>query len=175
MNDFGFLDGFKQIESLAFFYTSEAIFQALASIPLLPSVTDFHITGTTTSKALNGPCPNVAVALSEVYFTEDLLDDASMSLLLKCILGTSSKTVTELYIWSNKLTTVPQEVTSFEHLIRLGVENNNMSRIRAGSLNFSFSSRVSCLKQLEMQNSGIEEIEPGAFGGNRNPFIIIVN
>lgn len=171
--DFGFLDGFSQITMLGLYGADESVFHALSSMPLLPNVNRLDITQTNVTKGLNGPCPNVAVALSIVYLSEDYMGDASMSLLLKCLLDTSRKSITELYIFRNMLTTVPQEATSFEHLIKFVVSNNNLTRLAAGSLNFSFSSPDSCLQLLDMHECEINYIDPGAFVGNRISTILL--
>lgn len=167
--DFGFLDGFTVLEAM-YFHDIDGIFDVWANIPLPPSVYSFGIEHTVTTTRLNGSCPTFAADLSTVSFTYNLLDDASMSYILKCILGTS-RWVSGLSLDGNTLTTVPPEVASFENLVYFWMENNIMlTRISAGSLHFP-SGRIPRLLLLSMRGCGTKEIEPGAFVGK--PLIII--
>jgi len=90
-----------------------------------------------------------------------MYNDETVDRIMEWLLRSSSNTLKEIHVAKmNQITQVPSQIASFKALRKLGLESNNISTIRTGSLMFSLP-----VITLHIEGNGIKEIEPGAFQG----------
>jgi len=120
--------------------------------------------------------PNLTKGLKVFHFwgnvnnIHTIYNDETVERIIDWLLLSSANTLEEMTItYMNQVTRVPYKMSSFKALERVSLGSNNISTIKSGA--FSFSAPVS---SLGIQENGIMEIEPGAFRGIHNNFLMCI-
>ena len=118
-------------------------------------------------------CQTNGVNLSLECASSETLNDSRVSQVFKAFLATSDNNsqqqqqLVSVEIENSQLTHIPQEITLFNWLQNVQLSGNHIRSIRSGAFNF-----ISPLKTLNLSANGLENIEPGAFQGIIQDFIL---
>ena len=170
--DFQFVEGFEKLSILSFSSIQNFNLANWMNIPALPSLSQLDIYQ---SKGLNE-----WTALPQLHSTGltllridrcELLDD-SMNYILNWTVENSNQTLKTLNLIGNNLTIIPSQIPSFTSLESLDIhyeQSSGIAKIPTGALNFN-----SPVTNLIMSDDHIEIIEPGAFQGNLNIYLVLI-
>jgi len=171
--DLGFLSGFDKLTKLVFGNINN-IQHCLPSLPPLLRLTTLEILYCTGMNELN-IFPTLTNELKDAKFfgskdKDEAYNDDTVDRLMDWLLLSSANTLEEMTIVKmNQVTRAPHKISSFKALIKLWLNDNNISSIKSGA--FSFSVPVSV---LNIKGNGIKEIEPGTFQGKHDKDFLII-
>lgn len=156
--NFGFLDGFKALASLSISNSKNFnSFQGLPSQSKLYSISILNCRG---FNNLEDSTKIALPSLRQLYLQNNKFDDKAVAKVLKILAESSTESLEELGLNENKLTRVPELITSFSNLHYLMMEQNAISLLHSQSLTLTGR-----MEFLNLAYNGISTIEPGAFVG----------
>ena len=159
--DFFFLEGFDQLNELAFKRIANFHMANWYTLPHLPGLKVLNIY---CAMGLNewSQFPVLLNGLYEISLTFDAINDDAINRILQWLLDSpTANTLKELDIQRNALTEVPRMISYFKTLTNVYMAFNDLSStLKSGS--FKLATAVS---SIELFWTGIEKIDPGAFQG----------
>jgi len=156
-----FLEGFQNLRELEFNFDIN-LDQTVRTFPALPSLTVLSFYNST---GLNNAFQSGALQSRGLTtlgtFNCDLVDDG-MAQLLNWILPSSTLTLEELSIGSNRFGTIPRQIGSFDKLKTISIDDNIVDlAIPRNSFNIGDGNN-----SISISSSRVVNVESGAFQGN---------
>lgn len=161
--DFGFLEHFGQLNFFQIESCNHVDLALWSTVPLLANLSEISMVG---SSSLNNwtHFPHLTRALLRVTLSSSDIDNVAMDRILRWISNFSANSLTHLWISQNSLTRIPQPLSLFTVLNTLDMNNQavpGLGSIPTGALRLSSPN----VQQLNLQDCGIETIDPGAIQG----------
>jgi Leucine-rich repeat (LRR) protein len=115
--------------------------------------------------------------LERLYLSGNQLDDTGAAKLMKLLASNSIDSLTEIVLYGNKLTRIPDKLLSMPNLKELSLNSNEITALPNNSLAFKGP-----ISDINLSKNKIKDIMPGAFGSpksiltfeyirlNHNPF-----
>lgn len=168
--EFSFLEGFENLFDLSIDFSFNIHLARWISLPKLPSLSWM---GFVQSTGLDdwSEFPVLVNGLTFIDLQTNWIGDDAMDRITQWALRYSYQSLETLWIFNNALNKIPENISNFEKLASLWLGNQRdrgMHAILNGSLAFTAP-----LMELQLQDCGIETIEPGAFKGYQELIIII--
>ena len=164
--NFAFLSGFAELANLNIYHSKNFF-----SFEGLPAQSKLYYISILYSSGFDS-LVNITVALPKLrmlYLHDNDLDDVSVANVLWSLALSSRESLQELRLYNNKLTTIPEIISSFSKLNQLMMENNSIRSIRTRSLAF-----FGYVSYLNLGNNNIRDIEPSAFGGEKRFRVAVI-
>ena len=161
-SDLSFVDGFIQLSSL-YLNRIHEIGKLFSTFPTnLPSVVNLKFVNCFGWNTLtSAPSPIVGstkLVRLDIVQSPDMNDDV-MNVVMDW--AVQSFFVKSLYIYSNNLKRIPNQLEFFGQIATFDISNNYFHRIPSRSLKFTSD----VLELIDLSNCGVEEIEADAFEG----------
>lgn len=157
---FEFLTDFQVLLQLNI-YSSRNI-QGLQNLPALPHLQEFDVFDCTGFDRFTTFPLNSSPVLETLKLNSNQLDDRVVSLILNAIAGSSSGgTLSYLSVSNNRLTLVPEQLSSLSQLASFYASDNNITFIGKGSLTFTDS----VVRSIYLPHNSLAAIESEAFQG----------
>jgi len=161
-SDLSFINGFTQLSSLKISQIPE-IGRLFSTFPTnLPSVVSLKFLNCFGWNTLtSAPSPIVGstkLVRLDIIQSSDMNDDV-MDVVMNW--AVQSFAVNSLYIYSNNLKRIPNQLEFFGQMATLDISYNYFHRIPSRSLKFTSD----ILESIDLSNCGVQEIEAGAFEG----------
>lgn len=163
--DWVFLKDFQQLKTLEI-YTSSNVHVSFSTLPELPSLNKLEFFSCDGVNELTSFPRLISGSLKHISIYHSQLNDDAAGRILDWILQSSSETLPYIGFAWNSLTKIPSQICSFTALQTVDFNKNLFSLISANSFCFKSTDSVSPYGYgINLQNSGISEIEIGAFQG----------
>ncbi|KAK4011369.1 hypothetical protein OUZ56_020483 [Daphnia magna] len=158
--NFSYMSGFRNMMALVI--KNSTNFKSFKGLPSQSAFTYLYITHSRGFEGLNQD--TVALpALKVFYLNFNQLNDATTGKIFKSLAASSLNSLTEIRLDNNKLTKIPEMISSLSQLEQIDLGFNEITVIAKNSL-----PRNNTAKGLtfSLQRNPIKTIEPGAFGGS---------
>jgi hypothetical protein len=165
--NFAFMSNMKELSNIYILESS-----GFSSFQGLPSHSNFKLMSITESSEFYSldDTPVKLAGLDILYLNDNQLTDSEAAKLIKALASTSAHSLVEFRLYNNKLTRVPDFLSSLPNIAELSLNNNAITSLSANSL--AFKGPIS----ITLNNNQIKTVQPGAFGSLRTTgnFVIIM-
>ncbi len=165
--DWVFLESFQQLKTLEI-YTSSNIHVSFSTLPELTRLNKLEMFSCDGVNELTSFPKLVTGSLSHLSIYHCQLNDQAAGRILDWVLLSSNETLPYIGFAWNNLTKIPSQICSFTALQTVDFNKNQFQIISDNSFCFKPANSVSPYGYgINLQNSGILEIEIGAFQGKK--------
>lgn len=165
--NFNFLSNFQTLARITI--DNSANFNSFQGLPSKSPIYNIIISDSRGFEKLTDG-PNVTLpGLRYLHLYRNGLDDVAAAKILKTLASSSKGSLEELRLNNNKLTRIPDIISSFTKLNDLIINRNNIASIKSQSLAFS-----SPINHIHLGNNPITSIEANAFGGINHNYDYLV-
>lgn len=171
--DLQFLKGFQSLHHMLFWQLSN-LHRSLPTLPTLPSLNGLAIWFSTglneTWQSTDNIVLQSGVGLKDLLIFDCELNGDSLAQILDWIMPSSVKTLSSLHITFNKIDFTPWQLSSFRGLKKTQLTHNKVDLVLPKNSFYLQDKDMGFLvtdkPHIDLSNSRIVEIEPGAFQGN---------